>query len=262
MRFRVLLLAVLSFVVVGSAAPASFSSRSKPNLVRVVKHTGAFTATLTYTRPLRADGHVSLVVRRHNHVVLRHQVPNPGAFTPSLRFQRVAGRQMPAAVVDSYESSLIALLSPHPIAVTHYWGRSDYRGSWLGGHYYFVSGDNRFWCVYASCAATWVPARIWAVRSERLINATGTVPHLVELDARAAWRWYLRHGRPSKNDRGIGILAGWCADEFVLGRGTHCERVLRQKLAAGLLKAPGALSGRRFIRTLNSDLQRWGYMRR
>lgn len=106
------------------------------------------------------------------------------------------------------------------------------------------------------------PAQIWEIRDERLVDVTRSVPALVRPHARRLWRWYLHIRHERGGARGIGALAGWCADEFTLGRGARCERVLRQKLRAGELYAPGALSGRRFIGTLNRDLERWGYKAR
>lgn len=256
-RFAVL--ALLALVVAGSAGAAP---SGKPKVHRVVKHHGAITAILTYTLPPHAPNRVTLVVKRHGRLVLRHRVPDQGPATPSLSFRYVAGNRVPAAVVDSYLSTAIVIVSPRPAWIVHDWGRYNYRGERVGGRYYFDASDNRFLCTYTSCADAWVPAQIWAIKHERLVDVTRAVPALVAADARKAWRWYLRirHGRGRA--RGIGALAGWCADEYTLARGSHCDRVLRQKLEAGELKAPGALSGRRFIRTLHRDLARWGYARR
>ena len=99
-----------------------------------------------------------------------------------------------------------------------------------------------------------------AIRGVQLVDVTRTVPAVVAADARRAWRWYLRFGRRELS-HGVGVLAAWCADEFGLGRGPRCERVLRQKLAAGELKSQEDPHPRRLIRTLNRDLVRWGYRR-
>ena len=256
MRIRALLIAVIALVVAGSASAGA----TKQKVVRVVKRHGSTTATLTYTLP--DYDRVTLAVRRHGRVVLRHRVSNMGPTTPSLSFRFVAGKRVPGAVADTYLSTAIAVVSPHPVWMEHDWDRYNYRGERVGGRYYFDSSDSRFLCTFTSCADVWVPAQIWAIKHERLVNVTRAVPVLVAADARKAWRWYLqiRHGRGRA--RGIGVLAGWCADEFTLGRGSHCDHVLRQKLAAGELKAPAALSGRKFIRTLHRDLARWGYKHR
>jgi hypothetical protein len=251
---RLLLIGVLALVVAGSASAGA----TKAKTVRIVKRHGAITATLMYTLPYH--DRVTLAVRRHGRVVLRRHVPNGGSEKPSLSFRFVAGNRVPAAVIDTYLSTAIALVSPHPVWIVHGWDRYNYRGERVGGRYYFDSTDWRFGCVYASCAEMWVPARIWAIKHERLVVVTRTVPTLVEADAHRAWHAYLRNRHDET--RGIGVLAGWCADEFMLGRGPHCEHVLREKLKAGELKARYALSGRRFIRTLNRDLKRWGYKRR
>jgi hypothetical protein len=253
---RLLLIGVLALVMAGSAG----AGPTKQKLVRVVKRHGAITATLTYTLP--GYDRVTLAVRRHGRVVLKHRVSDMGPMTPLFTFRYVAGKQVPGVVVDTYLSTAIALISPHPAWIAHNWSRSNYRGERVGGRYYFATGDGRFWCTYASCADSWAPAQIWAIRREQLVDVTKTVPALVHTDAHKAWQWYLRvrHGRGRAG--GIAVLAGWCADEYTLGRAVHCNSILRQKLAAGELKAPGALSGRKFIRTLHRDLARWGYTRR
>ena len=158
-----------------------------------------------------------------------------------------------------YESTAIATLDPRPVLIVHDWGRSLYRGKSFHGRYYFVSGDNRFWCILASCAVSWVPSQTWAVRSGRLVNVTRSVPAFARADAKRAWHWYVGpHGRRSQDDHGVGIFAGWCGDEYIVGRGAVCQRVLRQELAAGHLHGYG-VSGKRFARQLNRDLERWGY---
>jgi len=252
---RILLIGVLALVVAGSAG----AGHTKQKLVRVMKRHGAITATLTYTLPHYAR--VTLAVRRHGRVILRHRVPNMGPMTPKLAFRFVGGKTEPAAVVDSYLFTAIAVVSPRPVWIAHEWGRYGYKGQRIGGRYYFIATDNHFLCVYTSCAASWLPVQTWAIRDGRLVDVTRTVPELIRADAKRAWRWYLKSRHRSWNAAGIGTLAGWCGDEFLIGRGWRCERVLRQKLAAGELHAQGALSGRKFIRTLNRDLARWGYKR-
>jgi hypothetical protein len=76
------------------------------------------------------------------------------------------------------------------------------------------------------------------------VDVTRTLPALVAANARRAWRRYRKPGPEA------GVLAGWCADEYLLGRGPRCERVLAR------------VRDRRFVRRLHRDLQRWGYERR
>ena len=256
MRIRLLLIGVLAFVVVGSAG----AGHAKQKLVRIVKRHGAITATLTYSSPLDVK-RIRLVVRRHGRVVLRHRVSDYGPQNPSLSFRFVAGTRVPAVVVDAYLSSAIVLVSPHVKWLERFWSRGGYRGRRVGGHYYFDATDGRFLCTFTSCANGWSPAQIWAIKHEQLANVTRAVPVLVRANAKRAWGWYLRSRRHRWRARGIGTLAGWCGDEFMLGRGPHCEHVLRQALKAGELKSRTALSGHHFIRTLNRDLKRWGYKR-
>jgi len=185
-------------------------------------------------------------------------------------FRNLTGSGSPAVVIDLYlggahccVQSFIALTGAKPTWIAHDWKNPGYHGEELGGRYYFVSGDNRFDYAFTAYAFSWAPAQVWAIRHERLVDVTRSVPSLVAADARRAWKTYLgKWGRRDREFRGVGALAGWCADEYLLGRGSSCERVLREELAAGYLNAREGAHGRGFIRALNRDLRRWGYTRR
>lgn len=133
-------LAMLALVL-----PAANADAAKTKHVRVVKRHGAITATLTYTvTPTGADKRITLAVRRHGRVLLRHHVVDQGPMTPSLSFRYVAGKRVPAAVVETFLSTSIALVSPRQVWIVHDWDRYRYRGRQVGGRYY---------------ANMWVPAR-------------------------------------------------------------------------------------------------------
>ena len=270
LRLRVLLLVVVALVVAGSAGAAP---GAQPKHVRVVKRHGALTATVTYRVQHRATGDVTLAIRRNGQLLLEHRLCPPRGLGPtecdwlafrSLAFRQVGGRT-PAVIVNLYWSwdvTFIAFVGPRPHLIRHDWFRAGYLGHRLNGHYYFVSGDNRFMCRFASCAASWLPSQTWAVRAGRLVNVTKDVGVYARANAKRAWRWYIGpHGRRSTDDHGIGIFAGWCADEYILERGSVCQRVLRRELAAGRLRGYG-VSGQSFARRLNRDLVRWGYKHR
>ena len=263
----------------GSASAAS----GKPKFIRVVKRDGAITATLTYRSP-------GLVIRpmlsvfRDGRLVLRHRMcpldwsANAACAWGSsawwlmkghkLEFRVVAGSR-PSIVLDLYsggahccEQSFIARIGSHPTWIAHDWKNPGYHGERIAGRYYFVSGDNRFDYAFTSYAFSRPPAQVWSIRHGRLIDVTRSVPSLVRADARSAWRQYLgRWGRRDRQIRGVGVLAGWCADEYLLGLGANCQQVLERELPRGYLNPSFGPHGRAFIRLLNRDLERWGYKR-
>lgn len=269
MRARVLLLTALALA---AAAGVAGAATSKTRLVRVVKRDGAITATLSYRAAKYYTYRPTLVVRRNGRVLLAHRLcaidyvspkgpcawegPDTWLFMKHghLALRAVGPNGTPAAVVDLWlggahccEETFMALLGSRPMWIARDWGNPGYRGRRIGGHYYFVSGDDRFSYAFGPYAFSWFPPQIWTIRYGRLVNVTRTMPALVAANERRAWRQYLRARSDPAQARGIGVLAGWCADEFLLGRGARCERTIHRTRAAG------------FVRTLNRDLERWGY---
>jgi len=267
-RARVLLLAVLALAAMGSAGAATGTSR----LVRVVEREGGVTATLSYRATTYYTYRPTLSVRRKGRVVLTHRLcpidwvspkgpcawegPDTWLFMKQgrLAFRNVGEHGTPAVVVDLWlggahccEETFMALLGSPPAWIVRDWGNPGYRGRRIGGRYYFVSGDDRFSYAFAAYAFSWFPPQIWTIRDERLVNVTKALPALVAANARRAWRRYLGARSDPAQAHGLGALAGWCADEFLLGRGAHCEQVLQRAGPAG------------FVRKLNRDLERWGY---
>ena len=287
MRRNALVVAVLALVVAGSASAAP---SGKSNLIHVVKHSGAYTATVAYSRaPGRyfAVGHMTLRVQRDGHPVLQHRIcphdfaaherctwtavawyPQKPARLP-LGFRDVAGPGTPVVALDLYTGyahccvdSFIALLGHRPRWIVHDWGSVGYHSSRVDGRYYFVSGDNRFAYAFTSYAGSAFPVQIWAIdKRDQLVEVTRSLPSRIRADARRAWNGYLL-ARRDRVERGLGVLAAWCADEYLLDDGAKCQRELGVALAAeGYLHAESDTGGRAYIRKLNHDLERWGYKR-
>lgn len=239
-----------------------------------MKREGAVTATLTYRVANAFTHRPTLAVHRNGRLLLVHRLCPLGFVSPAgrctwegpdtwsfmkhgkLAFRDVGSSGAPAVVEDLWlggahccEETYIALLGSRPTWIAHDWGNPGYRGRRIHGRYYFVSGDDRFSYAFGPYVSSWWPPQIWTIRHERLVNVTRTMPALVAANGRRAWRQYA----PARTDpvvgRGIGVLAGWCADEFLLGRGARCERVIHRTQTAG------------FVRRLNGDLARWGYKR-
>lgn len=279
-RGALLVVSVLTLALAGSAGAA----RGKPKLVRIVRREGAITATLTYRAlengPVRR---LTLSVRRDGRLVLRRRICpldwsantvcqwNSALWSPmkgrKLEFRHVAasGRSV---VLDLYtggahccEQTFIALAGNRVRWIAHDWKNPGYRGERHGGRYYFVSGDNRFAYSFTSYAFSDFPIQIWTIgRSGRLASVTRHLPSLIRAAGRGTWTLYVK-ARRDRLVRGVGVLASWCADEFLLGDGAQCELVLKQELAGGYLNPRVGRRGRGFIRQLNRDLQRWGYRR-
>ena len=281
-RGALLVVSVLTLAISGSAGATS----GRPKLVRIEKRDGAITATLTYrvleNSPVRG---LTLSVSRDGRPVLRRRICpldssansvcqwNAALWWPMkgrrLEFRRVAGSDR-SVVLDLYtggahccEQTFIALVGTRIRWIPHDWKDPGYHGERIGGRYYFVSGDDRFDYAFTSYAFSWAPAQVWSIRSGRLTDITRSVPSVVGADAKNAWRQYLgRWGRRDRQTRGVGALAGWCADEYLLGRGATCQRVIGRALSRGYLDPTFGLRGRAFVRALDRDLERWDYKRR
>lgn len=282
MRRSVLLAGLLALVAAGSASAVGGGGDSG---FRVVKRSDGYAATADYrySRGSFAVTHLTLRIRRGARIVLRHRIcPQPSAnseactwsgyawypFKPAglpLEF-RDTGQRTPALVLDLFTdynahccvNSFIALLGRRPHWIVHDWGSAGYRGRRIHGRYYFVSGDKRFVEAYTTYVGSALPVRIWTIgKRGRLVVVTRRMPSLIRADARRLERLL----RPALV--GEGVLAAWCADEYLLDRGAACSRQLRYDLAHGYLNADQCcqMKGDTFIHALNRDLKRWGYKR-
>lgn len=283
MRIRALLIAVIALIVAGSASAA----HPKPKLVRIVRQAGAFTATLTYVQ--RGDynsRHITLRVRRRGTIVLSRKicplVPSgiggrcewTLSSGPSLSVAPVGPGGRPAFLVKAWNGgnhcctdTFIAIPGSKPAWITREWsgakGWGDARIERRQGQHVFVTGDGRFFCVFSFCAGAAVPIRVFAIdRNDSLVNVTRHFPGLIRADlqrfetvggrrvtARAMVRAY-----------GSGVFAAWCGDEYLLGNGAHCSRLLAWAAKHHWPKRMGGVvPNHAFARGLNRDLKRWGY---
>ncbi len=280
MRARVLLLALVALCAAGSAGAAT-----SPKLVRVAKSAGSYTATLTYAQRSRYEfTGVSLRIRRGGHVVLSRKICllhpysyghscqwTPVAGPPRLSVQRVGPNNASAFVLNLWNGgnhccmdTFIAVAGQKLAWITREWSGAD---GWSGasirhvrGRNLFISGDGRFFCEFSSCAGATVPIEIWKIDSaDRFVNVTRNYPGLIAQNA---------HGLATEGGRrmtirrqGAGVLAAWCGDEYLLGDGPRCSQMLASALRHHRGNDVAGRVTRGFIRTLNRDLQRWGYVR-
>lgn len=126
-----------------------------------------------------------------------------------------------------------------------------------GGTVDFVTSDWGFICAFTDCADGSAPIRIFAIdeAGRHFVDVTRGRPDLVTADASKQWTHYLR-------ERGnVGLLAAWCADEYLLAKKSRCDRTLASELAHGSLTGAYEGGGRKFIVDLHASFAKWGYAR-
>jgi hypothetical protein len=269
---RVLAIALVALVVVASAA----ATNERTKLVRVVKRQGSVTATLTYRKSgsgvLFRVFRPTVSVRRNGQLMLRRTFCAPAQLSPpcvwsnpaSLTFSRVTGSE-PSVVLDLNTGGnscglekVVALLGHRPRWAVHLFTTGGASGMRIRGCHYFVSEDGRFADQFTNPPGNAYPIQVWTLdRAGKFQDATRTLARLVRKDARR-WHGYLR---PYHHQAPYGVLAAWCADQYLLSRGSRCAHMLSYDLAHGYLKGiEGNYGrGRAVIRELNQDLHRWGY---
>ena len=264
----------------GSAGTAG-AAQSKPKLVRIIKREGTFTATLTYVQR-RSDfgpsiSHVLLRIERSGHLVVRRRICQRGASlssryrcrwdlgSPSLVVAHVGPRNAPAFLVDLWTGGntccgdwSLVILSPRVVWVRHVWTWMDAGSQRIRNRSVFSTGDGRFYCSFSVCAGGTTPLQLWEIDSaNRFVDVTRNFPRLIRKQAHALATGGGPHA--TIRDQGSGVLASWCADEYLLGNGRHCVRVLAYAVKHHPANMQGAEPTRGFVRGLNRDLRRWGY---
>lgn len=122
------------------------------------------------------------------------------------------------------------------------------------------SADFRFAYSLASYAGSSMPVQIWRWQNGSLVDVTREFPALIRADSKRNWRRYRKHirSRAPLNDPGLGALAAWAGDEYLLGHGARVQRELKAALKRRWLSG-GFTSGRATIRALNTLLADAGY---
>jgi hypothetical protein len=122
------------------------------------------------------------------------------------------------------------------------------------------SADFRFAYSLASYAGSALPVQIWRWQNGNLVDVTREFPALIRADSKRHWKIYRRHIRSKDplNDPGLGALAAWAGDEYLLGHGARVQRELKAALRRGWLNG-GFTRGRGTIKALNKLLKDAGY---
>ena len=245
----------------------------------ITRHIGSLDASVSYQindAPFPAFRNVRLTVRREGRAIIDREVKCPigrnqaiWCEPQALTLPQLDTSSAPDVVLDLFTGgahccsvSVLVLTGQNPPRViTHEWGDPGYKLQRYHGREYFVTGDDRFAYAFNSFAGSWFPSQTWAIDSSgQLANVTRTRPDLVARDAQNAW-YFVKRGD------GLGIVAGWCADEYTLGLGRRCEAYLTEQLRHGTLRTCKGCGtsewpdGKGFIALLHKRLLAWGYER-
>ena len=126
------------------------------------------------------------------------------------------------------------------------------------GRLEFESADDRFAYEFTSFAYSGLPLQIWRFHEGELINATREFPAAIAADARrqlGAFRANRSQGL------GLGFIAAWAADEYLLNHRPLVSRTLAGEARGGRLRSGESFSpgGRKFIAKLEHFLKQTGY---
>lgn len=249
---------------------------------------GKVSATLTYTAK---GGAVSstLTVSRDGKQVLERQAgvracgkqpaefcgPPSALYGPpakSLTVRDVDGDGEPEVIVDFFTGGAHCCTSTD---IT-YWTSSGYRTRWRdwgnGGYVLkqldgrgpleWVARDDRFAYRFEAYAFSGLPVKVARLSGGRFLFVTDRFKSTLRADAAEQWKSYLR---VRKEGHGRGFAAAWAADQYRLGKRSSALATLRREARAGNLRgtksASGADSATAFIKLMDTQLRRWGFVR-
>lgn len=280
----------VAVMVVGVLVVGSSSASAGWKHVSVVRRVGAIEATLSYdARPEPGLGgpantsfrRISLVVRRAGKITAEHRIRDGVWLQLNLTLRNVWGSRDPEALVHIASCGNRCGVQLY-VALSEDGGRSHFLlhdfgafwsgpdaawyGQWRRGRFYFLSYDQRFFCTFTACAGSFVPPQVFAIDTSGrgFVDVTRSRPDVVAANARYAWRQYLSgRGKTPTDWLAVGgVIAPWCADQYLLGRRAHCDQALAQALAHRYLgDIPGSAwpTGRALITYLHKELSAWGY---
>jgi hypothetical protein len=126
------------------------------------------------------------------------------------------------------------------------------------------SHDDRIDYVFAPYAFSVAPRQIWDWQAGDLLDVTRDFPDAVRADAGKALALYNRARKKRDRIAIRGALAGWTADQCLLGRAAQAWSRLETAYKAGELgKGPrdmGYPAGRQYIDSLRAFLRKTGYI--
>ncbi|HMD51559.1 MAG TPA: hypothetical protein VKG62_02510 [Solirubrobacteraceae bacterium] len=132
---------------------------------------------------------------------------------------------------------------------------SDVAGN---GHLEFRSADDRFAYAFGSYAFSGLPVQIWQFREGSFVDITKQFPTVIAADAvRQLKEFDANRGR----GLGLGEIAAWAADEYLLGHRSLVKHTLEREARGHHLRSYQHMNpeGTAFIKQLGHFLARNGY---
>ena len=265
---RALIALALAAVLLGSSGASASDGWKR---VTIERQQGRIAATLSYeTNAVDQYRQMTLVVRRSGTLVVDWLFPagyqNGGV---KLTLRNVWGDSDPEAIVQILSGGQSPCCTRIGVAVVDGAGGrvvlqdvGGWRGEWHDGTFYFVSDDERFFCVFSDCASSsGGPIQIFVIdpAGRRFVDVTRSRPDLIAADAAERW-WYDRQMIVHKDystvsRRGyapLGLLAAWCGDQYLLGRKDDCRRYSSARLQRATSTATGAVKAQSTLSSGNS----------
>lgn len=263
----------LSAVALAAAAPA-------PTTHSVSAATGGTAATLTYVQGGTTAPYsmVHLSIRRAGALLFDAPVnallchtecwPQLIRGNPALRVADIERDGVPDVILNLYSGgahccSITQIyrsdVATHAVRIVqHDFGDPGSRLEMLGGAPVFLSADDRFAYAFTAFAFSGLPVQIWSFRGGRFTDVTRRHGAPVAADAARQYRAYLAN---RSQGFGLGFVAAWAADEYLLGHGPHAVATLNALAAAGKLRSTSGFgpSGTAFVGRLLRFLARTGY---
>jgi subtilisin-like proprotein convertase family protein len=147
-----------------------------------------------------------------------------------------------------------------------FWGDPGYELRDLDGdgRPELVTADDRFAYQFSAYVFSILPVRVEHYDHGRLLDVTSRYPWLVRREARRLSTLYVKTHRQRDVDQ-RGLLAGWLADEYRLGRQDEGWRLIEAAYRRGELSAPRVdliwPAGRKYLTALRAFLVKTGYTR-
>jgi hypothetical protein len=129
-----------------------------------------------------------------------------------------------------------------------------------GGRPLIRTNDDRFAYKFTDYAASGFPIVLYAIDAAgHLVDVTTSYPALIRADAATWWKAYV-HLRGGRDEDTRGVLAAWCADQYLLGKQQACTAALAQASRHGWIGGFGEPTGdAKYIALLHRTLAAWGY---
>jgi hypothetical protein len=142
--------------------------------------------------------------------------------------------------------------------VQHDFGHPGATFQRLGARFVFFSADDRFAHRFAPFDFSALPLQIWTFERGRFVDITRDYPKLIAVDAGQQW---LSFAANDPQGTGLGFLAAWAGDEYLVGRSAVVTRRLAKLRATGKLRStlPFTKQGAAFVAALQRFLAATGY---